>query len=253
VSMLSFLLTGELSPATLFGRKGLSKRCACRCFSFTLLNLMLFCLSSGMFGQNSNSDDFHSTRIGISAGMGVNYHTAQDIVNRINGSGIINQRVGDFKSAVEFFGAVSVPVSRDWVVKGEYVYMLASHSLASRVYVGAAEFSYNIHMPTVIGQYILFEAPTYNLKAGAGLGYHFGMYEEKFFNVRYSSKGIGSLIELEGNNALGESLFAYLGVQARWDFVGNLQDANGKSPSNAYTTSMNFFSVGARLGMTYYF
>ena len=187
--------------------------------------------------------------------MGVNYHDAPDIVNRINGSGVINQRVGDFKSGVEFFGSISLHLARAWVVKGEYEYLLSSYSLPSSFGYGTAEFSYVVHMPTVIVQYILYEAPTYNLKAGAGIGYHFGTYTEKYSNVdaSFSGKGIGSLLELEGNTALGDHLCAYLGIQSRWDLIGELKDELGKPPSNSTRTTFHFFSVSARLGMSYYF
>jgi hypothetical protein len=221
---------------------------------------ILFGLLSSVYpflaiAQPEQSEDFHSTRIGISAGMGVSYHAAQDIVDRINGSGVITQRVGDFKSGVDFFGAVSVPVSRDWAVKGEYVYMLSSYSLPSIISVHNAEFSYNIHMPTLVGQYILFEAPTYNLKAGVGAGYHFATYSEKYSSVdaSFTGRGVGMLIELEGNTALGEALYAHLGVQMRWEFIGALTNGAGNpAPGNSASTSFNCFSIGARLGMTYY-
>lgn len=206
------------------------------------------------YGQIQEVGPLHSSRIGISAGMGVNIHNANDIVDRINGSGITTQRVDEFKSGVEFFGAVAIPFAADWLIKAEYVYMLASYSLNSGIGAAVSEFTYALHMPSVGIQYILFEASTYNVKAGAGVGYHFGTYEEKFFASRYSSQGFGSLLELEGNTALGEDLFAHLGIQTRWDFVGDLKDANGKSPfPNSVQTSMHFFSLGARLGMSYYF
>jgi hypothetical protein len=216
--------------------------------------LLVPALVSSARPQSSADEDFHSIRVGVTVGMGVNYHTAQDIVNRINGSGVVTQRVSDFKSGVDFFGSVSVPLSRDWVVKGEYVYMLSSYSLPSSVSVRNAEFSYNIHMPTLVGQYILFEAPTYNLKAGVGLGYHFATYSEKYSSVdaSFTGGGIGSLLELEGNTALGEDLFANLGVQARWDFIGALKDGSGNSPLPSVRTTLHFFSIGARLGMTYH-
>ncbi len=221
--------------------------------SAMMVSIGLF--ASQTFSQTESDEDFHSTRIGISAGMGVSYHAAQDIVDRINGSGVITQRVGDFKSGVDFFGAVSVPVSRDWVVKGEYVYMLSSYSLPSNISVHNAEFSYNIHIPTLVGQYILFEAPTYNLKAGVGAGYHFATYSEKYSSVdaSFTGRGVGMLIELEGNTALGEALYAHLGVQMRWEFIGALTNGAGNPPlGNSASTSLNCFSIGARLGMTYY-
>lgn len=71
--------------------------------------------------------------------------------------------------------------------------------------------------------------------------------------MSFTSKGIGTLLELEGNTALGEDLFAHLGIQTRWDFIGDLKDGKGKSPfGNSAAASLHFFSIGARLGMTFY-
>ncbi len=209
---------------------------------------------SSIYGQNSGPDI--TSRLGISGGLGVSYHTAQDIVNRINGSGIAGKRVDDFKSAVEFFGAVSIPLTSEWIIKPEYAYMIASHSLPSAVGIANAEFSYVVHMPSMIVQYVLFTAPTYCVKAGAGFGYHLCTYNEKYSSVdrSFSASGAGSLLEFEASNALGDDLAVYLGVQARWDFIGDLKDNAGNAPlGNLGPTSLNFFGIGARLGATYYF
>ena len=219
---------------------------------FTCVTL-LFVLTRGV--AQTAGEDQHG-RVGIAAGMGVNYHNAQDIVNRINSFNIISQRAPEFKSGVEFFGLVSVPLSVDWVLKAEYVYLLASYNQATQGGFGTAEFSYVVHMPTLIGQYVLYAAGTYNFKVGLGLGYHFGKYKERIvqLDAEYTAKGLGSVVELEGNTALGESLYAHLGTQARWEFVGDLKNASGNSPTGSTTaTTLHFFSVGARLGMTYYF
>ncbi|MBI5470969.1 MAG: hypothetical protein HY961_01345 [Ignavibacteriae bacterium] len=218
---------------------------------------LLVCLTV-LFGQGISQpeNDDLSGRIGISAGMGVNYHNAQDIVNRVNSFSIISQRAQDFKSGVEFFGIVSLPLSEDWVVKAEYVYMLASYNQTTQGGFGPAEFSYDVHMPTLIGQYMLYDAGTYNFKVGVGFGYHFGTYKEKIaqFQGEYTAKGLGSLLELEGNTGLGTNLYAHLGTQARWDFIGDLKNENGNSPTGSATaTTLHFFSIGARLGVTYYF
>lgn len=193
-----------------------------------------------------------SHRISISAGMGANFHNAQDIVNLINSNSLITRRVDDFQSGVEFFGTVGVPLSLDWEVKVEYVYLIASYSEGTPF--GNAEFSYSLHMPTLIGQYVLHTEQTYNFKAGVGFGYHFGAYTQKYSLVdgTYKGSGVGALIELEGNTALGEDVFAHLGTQIRWDFVGDLKNAAGESPGGTFATSLHFFSVGARLGVTVY-
>lgn len=215
----------------------------------SIVSIFVVICFSQMLAQPSS---FHSDRIGVSAGLGVNYHNAKDIVDRINGNSVTTQRVSDFKSGAEFFGAVSIPLSPDWVLKAEYSYLLASYT--QNTSFGNAEFSYHVHMPTLIGQYILYEAETYNFKLGAGAGYHIGIYSEKYstVNATFTGSGIGTLLELEANTALGEHLFAHLGTQMRWDFIGELTNAAGKPPGN-FSTTFNFFSVGARLGMSYYF
>jgi hypothetical protein len=64
-------------------------------------------------------------------------------------------------------------------------------------------------------------------------------------------------LDAEGNTALGESFYAYLGVNIRWDFIGKLTNDAGLPPYNAGTTgsatTMQFFGLGARLGFTFYF
>ena len=216
------------------------------------LSIVSLLFMSCVFSLHAQSPSFHSHRIGISAGLGVNYHNAKDIVDRINGNSVTTQRISSFKSGAEFFGAVSFPILPDWAVKIEYSYLLASYSQPTNF--GNAEFSYHVHMPSVIAQYILYEAETYNLKLGAGAGYHLGSYSEKYSSVdaTFTGNGIGTVLELEANTALGEHLFAHLGTQLRWDFIGELTNASGKPAGNVLTT-LNFFSAGARLGMSYYF
>jgi hypothetical protein len=217
---------------------------------------MVFMSLDTVVAQTNSDAEYHSTRIGVSAGMGVNYHNAPDIVNRVNAS-TVSRRAESFKSGVDFFVALSVPLSRDWVAKLEYVYSFSSYSIPSSFITGFnEEFSYRIHMPTIIAQYILYEAQTYNFKVGAGAGFHLGSYDEKLTSTgafEASANGVGSVLELEGNTALGENLYAHLGAQLRWEFVGELRDGAGRKPIATASTTLHFFSVGARLGMSYYF
>jgi hypothetical protein len=219
-----------------------------RCYAIVLVSC------SPLIAQNSSRDI--SSRIAISGGMGVNYHSAKDIVDRVNGSGVTTQRVGEFKSAVEFFVDASFPLSPEWVLKGDYAYMFTSHSVTSLVSISNADFFYAVHMPSLIVQYLLVDAPMYAIKAGVGAGYHVASYSEKYASQdkNFTASGLGTLLEIEGSNALGDDLAVYLGVQARWDFIGNLKDSAGNSPiANLTSTSLQFFGVGARLGVTYYF
>lgn len=195
-------------------------------------------------------------RIGVSAGMGVDYVNAQDIVDLVNNSGLVYDQLSNFKAGVEFFGSVSVPIDGRWGIKGEYAYLLASYNPSSAY--GSAEITMVGHLPTLIVQYFLWQEALYNLKLGVGGGYHVGILKEVVgqVNTSYTATGFGTILDGEGNTALGEHLFAYLGVFVRWDSMGTLKDENGHTPAGLNETSpptFHFFGVGARLGFTYYF
>ncbi len=196
-----------------------------------------------------------ASRIALFGGLGVSYMNPQDIVDLINTASIGSQRVSEFKSAVEFFGGLVIPVNGDVTVKAEYAYLLTSYNVS--VPLGVQEYTITGHLPTVLVQYILVSEPTYNVKAGGGLGYHFGFLETKLGGLedRFSGSGLGIKLDLEASTALGENLFAYLGADMRWDFIGDLTNGSGGNPSGipGTPTSLHFLSVGAKLGFSHYF
>jgi hypothetical protein len=60
---------------------------------------------------------------------------------------------------------------------------------------------------------------------------------------------------LNGNTALGEDLFVHLAVNARWEFLGELRNANDRSPGKGAegdAVKLGSFGVGARIGVSYY-
>jgi hypothetical protein len=183
--------------------------------------------------------------------MGVSYVSATDLVDRLNGSGITTERVSGFTAGAEFFGALTYPVSPDWVLKLEYAYLITSYNIQT-LFPGS-EFSFSLHMPTLVGQYVLIDKGIYNVKGGAGLGYHFGSYYEKYGTVESTFTGSGPAIklDLEANTAFGESFYAYLGADVRFDFVGTLEDGQSQAGTGAVPT-LDFFSAGAKLGFTFY-
>lgn len=198
-------------------------------------------------------------RPGLAAGMGVSYVSMTDVVDLANATMGNFERLPEFKAAAEFFGAVTFAWSEDWGVKFEYAYMVASYNVATAFGSGQAEYTATAHLPSLIVQYVLVGHPVYNVKVGAGGGLHFGTLAAKFFTQddRYSGKGPGFLLDVEGNTAFGEHLFAYLGLNLRWDFIGKLTNAQGMAPNIVNTggtaPTMQFFGLGARLGFTYYF
>lgn len=200
-------------------------------------------------GEGPASSD---RRIGLSAGMGVNYFSATDIVDRVNGTGITTERANDFVAAAEFFGVVSFPLSPDWAVKLEYAYLISSYNVQT-IFPGS-EFTVSAHMPTLVAQYILVDRGVYNVKTGAGLGYHFGSYTERYgtADATFTGSGIGAKLDLEANTAFGESFYAYLGGDVRFDFIGTLSADGNTNVGAGKSPGLDFFSIGAKLGFTIY-
>lgn len=217
-----------------------------------MFGLVLFAVT----GADSQTAAESHSRIGVSAGMGVSYVDPFDVVDLVNSTPGAVERVPQFKAGVEFFGTANVPVSPEWSLKFEYAYFLASYNTGT--VLGPAEYTLMYHLPSVIIQYLLLDAGVYNVRVGAGVGYHVGILERKFFTEddQYTGSGIGSVADLEANTAFGEHLYAYLGANLRWEFVGDLKNngglAPGVTPAGGRPT-LHLFGVGARLGFTYYF
>jgi len=152
--------------------------------------------------------------------MGVGYVNPPDIVDVVNSVVMFSDRPPQFTAGVEFFGGVVVPVSSSLALKVEYAYFLMSYGGATPY--GPADFTVKVHLPTLVAQYVLMDAGLYTLKAGAGVGFHFGSLSEEYGTVidRFTASGPGVLLELEANTAFSENLFAYLGGSIRWDFIG---------------------------------
>ena len=191
-------------------------------------------------------------RTGISIGMGVSYVNPQDIVDYVRGRVGRGQDLPEFKSSVEFFGALSIPLSNDWLLKLEYAYLLGTYNV--QTILGPGEFSFSAHMPTVIGQYVLVNEGTYNVKVGAGGGYHVGVLSESFgtLNDKLTGHGLGTVVELEANTAFGEDLYGSIGGNLRWEFIGDLTSST-RAVSAGSIPTLRFFALGVRFGFTYYF
>jgi hypothetical protein len=212
--------------------------------------------ASPVHAQRPNPADAPTTaiRIGIGGGLGVAAINATDVVNIVNSTPGALEKASAFKAAAEFFGYVSVPVDSSWLIKLDYGYTLASYNIATQY--ETAEYALSAHLPSIVLQYVLHDGGLWCLKAGLGGGYHWGALHVQYSNLdrEYTASGGGLVLELEGNTALGERLFMCLGVLARAEFMGSLQDANGQGPAaNLDDPSLHWFGAGARLGFTYLF
>jgi hypothetical protein len=148
------------------------------------VSVLLMLVSTRALAEGTPADSQLSSRVSLSGGMGVEYVSAADIVDYVNGRAAAagaTQRVSVFKAGVGFFGALAYPVSRDLVLKAEYVYFLGSYN--PEIPYVPSEFTLTAHMPSIILQYVLWDEQLYNIKVGGGFGYHFVSLSEKYFTV----------------------------------------------------------------------
>ncbi|MGA9116311.1 MAG: hypothetical protein WB626_06005 [Bacteroidota bacterium] len=188
--------------------------------------------------------------LGVSAGMGVSAVHAHDLTELVRAS---TGSADDFKSCVEFFGGVTVPLAPRWVVKLHYAYLLGSWNGAATF--GPVEYSFEAHLPALVLQRILVDEGVYDLRAGAGMGYHLGRLTDRRpgSEARYTGRGWGLLAEIEAGTAFGDRLFGSVGGDLRWDFIGDLKNEAGRGPigTGGGSVTGRFFSAGVKLGFRY--
>lgn len=199
-------------------------------------------------------------KIGIGAGMTVCGIDAKELTDFINSFSARTQTISNWNVAGEFFIAPEFHLSSDMSLKIEYAYLLNSHSIDDPLssYGGKIDFSYGVHMPSVIVQYLFIGAQGYFLKFGGGVGYYFVSLDEKFpsylGSMRSSANGIGVKLDISGQTPLGEHIYLILGAGMRFSFIGNYRGGifDEQSTSNR-SVSMNFISIGGTMGFIYYF
>jgi hypothetical protein len=197
--------------------------------------------------------------IDFTVGMGIDLHSATSVVNYINlmGQPRLDEKVSDFSSAVEFYAVPEVQVSHDWSVGLEYSLLIKSYAIDDRSGFSRSDFSYQIHMPTLLlHRLILGEG--YRVKVGGGIGYHFANFTQSFPTVgsqeTLSADGFGMKLDAIGNTKFDETFYGSIGVDLRWDFEGTLKRSPGAPVAANNSTplpKMSFFSAGLKFGITF--
>jgi hypothetical protein len=207
--------------------------------------------------QSSGEQSSHRF-VDFTAGMGIDLHSANSIANYINlvAQPRLDQKLSDFSSAVEFYGVPEVQVSDDWSVGLEYGLLIKSYAMDDRGGDSRSEFSYQVHMPTLLVHRLVF-GNGYRVKLGGGIGYHFADFTQRFPTVgseeTLTAGGIGFKLEAVGNTKFDETFYGSIGVDLRWDFAGTIKRADGASApgSSVALPAMNFFSAGLKFGVTF--
>jgi hypothetical protein len=197
--------------------------------------------------------------IDFTAGMGISMHSATSVDNYINliAQPRLDEKVNSFSSAVEFYAVPEIQVSHNWSMGIEYSLLLKSYAIDDRSGFSRSDFSYQIHMPTLLlHRLILGEG--YRVKVGGGIGYHFANFTQSFPTVgieeTLTADGIGMKLDAIGNTKFDETFYGSIGVDLRWDFEGTLKRSPGVSAAVSSSNplpKMSFFSAGLKFGVTF--
>jgi hypothetical protein len=166
------------------------------------------------------------------------------------------EQLTDFNSAVNFSGSYGRMLSESFQVQAELGYLL--YSFTSSDIDGQYELAYNLIMPSVLAYYVI-NGTGYNFKFGGGAGVRFLSVEESLpgtgSSEEYSSVGYGFILRAEGNTAIAEDVYAYIGADARYDVNGEPANDGENLYNVVYKENVNFnsLSFGIRLGISYQF
>ncbi len=196
-------------------------------------------------------------RIGLGGGMVVCTIDAKNLTDYMNSYSASSQTITSWNIAGEFWVAPEFHLSADISLKIEYAYLLNSHKIDDPYSTGQLDFSYGVHMPSVIVQY-MYIGRGYFLKFGGGVGYYFAVLDQKFPSYlgssRSSASGIGLKLDASGQTPLSENVFLILGTGMRFSFIGKFHGGIfDVPPGSSRSVSMNFISLGVTLGFIYYF
>jgi hypothetical protein len=194
-------------------------------------------------------------QLDVSASMGLDFKsspTFKDYINMNFAKG--NDQLASFKSAVAFTTEADYKLGNNFALGLEYNLQIDSYNTA----VGSGgiyEISYSLHRPTLIAFYIL-PGQGYQFKFGGGLGYRYASLKEKIYtSTDYSASGLGVIVKAEANTLLSKNLFALIGGNFRYDFLGDVSDGTHKIINNSTGENLNLSSIsfGIYLGLTFTF
>lgn len=189
----------------------------------------------------------------ISGGMGINIANTSSVENYINDTGYSfgGDKIKAFNTTVSFFVEIDYQLNDKYQLGIEFNATKYSYTNST---LFRYEFNYNLYKPSILFYYLI-PGNGYKFKLGGGLGYRFGDVEEiNILTSDYKTSGFGLVAKAIGNTTLGGDLYAYIGVDLRYDFTGAIEDNGYKiiNLSDNEEVNLNNLSAGIQLGITYY-
>lgn len=222
-----------------------------------LLLTGIACAAGSAWGQTP-AEETQGKFFDLTAGLGINAHFAHTVANYINliAQPRLDQRVDIIVSAPEFFASSDLQFSDEWSAGVEYSLFVKSYSIEDRSGYARSEFSYQVHMPTILVHWLMF-GEGYRVKVGGGVGYHFCSFRQQFQpygnDETLKSAGPSFKLEVVGNTKFDETFYGSIGLDLRWDSLGTLgRREPGLSVDRAgELPAMSFFNAGIKFGVTF--
>jgi hypothetical protein len=207
----------------------------------TVITLFVLIISIFSFAQTPNE---------VRGSMGIDFVSIPSLKDYLEANyDIFNS---DFSSAVNFSVSYGRMFGETFQLQAEVGYLL--NSFNSSVSGGSYDLTYSIIMPTILS-FAVIQGTGYNFKFGGGAGIRFLTVDESFpFNgskVSYSSVGLGLIVRAEGNTAIAENVYAYIGADVRYDILG--EPSISSERIGAGYVDFSSLSFGVRLGISYQF
>lgn len=217
--------------------------------------LFIIAVLTGIVAVSARAQERPSKKkqLSVYSGMGIDYGITpvfnDYLVSEIPYS--TGDSIKTFKAGIEFFGGFEYELTKTVSAKLDYSYFVRSLTY----YYSPAVFDYSItgHQPYVFVNYVK-KFPNFNLKFGAGIGYHFQQVDNKVNNTNtltYKSSGPSLRIEAVFSPKLSDNFYGYLSGFAFGNFYGKLKDSGGnplKARNSNVEADVSGYGVGARLG-----
>lgn len=193
-------------------------------------------------------------QVDLSAGMGISFVNNSSLQDYLNSSFPSSDNLGSFNSFLDLYAEFDYSLSEKYQIGFEYYYSLFSYNSAYGV-LGQYELTTKHHKPSLLVYYVI-NGYGYKFKFGGGAGIRIIDLDEKIGLIKnYSTTGVGFALKAQGYTALSQSVFANIGVTARYDLPGEPENNGKKIIDNTIDkpVNINSLSVGVNLGISYFF
>ncbi len=191
----------------------------------------------------------------VSASMGIDFIKTSSITDYLNENFNFSQsKLSEFNSTIFFSGSVGFLINENYELNLELGYLTWSNSTSSNL--GIHNFSYNTILPSALVFYVV-SGEGYLFKFGFGGGIRFSSLEETLpgfpTSANYNSTGFGGILRTDANTKLGGNFFATIGINLRFDIIGDLKNGDTPlfNPVAQENVNLNSFSYGIKLGILY--